>query len=133
MNHAELQGAIIEIASLLGWDLKYHTHDSRHSAAGFPDLVLIHMGKRRVVWIEFKVPPDKISPEQTAWHDGLAICDQEVYIVWPEHLEEVKVILTLGHKPNLLERMKFECAVVYNPTIPNNYAHIVEKFKERME
>ena len=34
------QSAVIEYARLMGW-LVYHTHDSRHSEKGFPDLVLV--------------------------------------------------------------------------------------------
>ena len=38
-----LQERIIETATLAGW-LVYHTHDSRRSEAGFPDLVMIRDG-----------------------------------------------------------------------------------------
>ena len=38
-SERQFQAAVIEYAKLNGW-LVYHTHDSRRSAAGFPDLVL---------------------------------------------------------------------------------------------
>ena len=40
MTETQLQSAIIELARLTGW-LVYHTHDSRHSAKGFPDLCMV--------------------------------------------------------------------------------------------
>ncbi len=34
------QAQVVELARLSGW-LTYHTHDSRRSQSGFPDLVLV--------------------------------------------------------------------------------------------
>ena len=40
LKESDFQRAVIEMARLHGW-LVYHTHDSRRSAPGFPDLVLV--------------------------------------------------------------------------------------------
>ena len=47
----ELLAAVIDLARLRRW-LCYHTHDSRHSAAGFPDLLLVR--GRRLMAAELK-------------------------------------------------------------------------------
>ena len=37
---ADFQAQVVKLALLLGWKV-YHTHDSRRSREGFPDLILI--------------------------------------------------------------------------------------------
>jgi hypothetical protein len=75
-------------------------------------LVLVHPERRRLVFIECKSETGIITPEQTAWHDDLAKCDEEVYLVRPAQLSEIAGILMLGHKPNIGERVTYESAVV---------------------
>lgn len=41
MSESVFQSKVINMAKSLGWE-HYHTHDSRRSVAGFPDLVLVH-------------------------------------------------------------------------------------------
>lgn len=53
-----LQQHVLDCARLLGW-LAYHTHDSRRSAEGFPDLVLVR-------------PPRLAFAELKAWPEGTA-------------------------------------------------------------
>jgi hypothetical protein len=65
MTEAELQGNVIEAAKLLGWTHVYHTHDSRRSEAGFPDLVLLR--RDRILVIELKSQTGKLTPEQEGW------------------------------------------------------------------
>ena len=43
MTEKKFQAAVLQIANMYGW-LAYHTHDSRRSAPGFPDLVLVRNG-----------------------------------------------------------------------------------------
>ena len=52
---------ILQAAELYGW-WTYHTHDSRRSTAGFPDLVLIK--PPRVVFLEVKSERGRLSREQ---------------------------------------------------------------------
>lgn len=59
---------VIELARLTGW-LTYHTFDSRHSAAGFPDLVLLRRGE--LIFLELKSETGQLSAEQVAWIGGL--------------------------------------------------------------
>jgi hypothetical protein len=109
---SELQSTIVEAAAKLGW-LHYHTYNSQRSDFGYPDLTLVHDGKKRVMWVECKSDSGKVTPEQTAWHDALARADQEVYLVFPKHLDEIIEILMLPEKPTVAQRMTYDSAIVY--------------------
>lgn len=113
MTEMQLQSAVLEIATQLGW-LHYHTYRSDRSDKGFPDLVLVHPDKERVVWVECKTGKGIVSPEQTLWHDNLAACDCEVYVIRPAHLDsgEVADILMLNCKPSKVARVHFDSSVV---------------------
>lgn len=92
---------IIDAARKLGY-LVYHTHDSRRSAAGFPDLCLAR--RARVLFIEVKSEKGIISPEQQLWLDTLAQCEGlEVYASKPSEWEDTLEILTRDTAPTRLE------------------------------
>lgn len=69
MTEDQLLAAIREYATLKKW-LCYHTHDSRRSEPGFPDLVLVRRG--RLIFAELKREEGRTSPEQKAWLEKLA-------------------------------------------------------------
>jgi hypothetical protein len=71
MSEAELQAQIVELARSLNW-LCYHTHDSRRSAKGFPDLVLVHEGSGALVFAELKRDGEHPTLEQRRWLRALA-------------------------------------------------------------
>ena len=112
MKEKELQQEIVDIAARLGY-WHYHTHDSRHSDYGFPDLCLVSRARRRVIWIECKGEKGETTLIQQDWLDNLAICGEEVYIVFPQHLEEITRILMLAEKPTVNKRKLCDCAVVF--------------------
>lgn len=60
----EWQRQVVDVAILRGWKV-YHTFDSRHSEAGFPDLVLLR-GDRQLV-VELKVGDKNPTAEQIEW------------------------------------------------------------------
>jgi hypothetical protein len=70
------QASVVRYATLMGWRC-YHTHRSDHSAAGFPDLVLVR--RPRIVFAELKGPRTPTSSAQIEWLDELRACGQEVY------------------------------------------------------
>jgi hypothetical protein len=65
MSEKELLEAIRELAGWCRWNV-YHTHDSRRSEPGFPDLVLAHKD-RGVLFVELKSEKGKLTKEQTGW------------------------------------------------------------------
>lgn len=67
MSEAELQANVTDLCRMLGL-LVYHTHDSRRSPAGFPDLIIVG---RRLIARELKTAKGKITPAQHMWLNGL--------------------------------------------------------------
>ena len=63
------QATVTQLAQTLGW-MVYHTHDSRRSEPGFPDLVL---ARDRIVaaYAELKTdkPSSVLSDSQVRWLD----------------------------------------------------------------
>lgn len=82
MSERQLQDQIIELAKRMGF-IVYHTHDSRRSAPGFPDLVLVHPKQRRVIWRELKSETGAPTPEQKVWISTLLLVGEDVDIWRP--------------------------------------------------
>ena len=66
MTEDELLANVRDAARKLGW-LEYHTHDSRRSGEGFPDLVLAHRTDGRIIFAELKRMSGKLSAAQEEW------------------------------------------------------------------
>jgi hypothetical protein len=79
MSEEEFLANVRAMASLYGV-LAYHTHDSRRSDPGFPDLVLV--GRFTEFW-ELKTETGKVSPHQRAWIDCLIASGQSAHVFRP--------------------------------------------------
>lgn len=90
ISEKEFQSQVIQLAKLLGW-LVYHTHDSRRSVAGFPDLILLRNG--RLVVIELKVGKNRATPEQVVWLEAFAKIADYVAVWTPQHWAEIQEVL----------------------------------------
>lgn len=90
MNETELQNKIIEWATLNGWK-HYHTHNSRRSPSGFPDLVLIRPPE--LIYAELKAERKYPTPDQRVWLASLEACGQEVYLWRPRDWAEIEARL----------------------------------------
>lgn len=75
----EFQAQVIKAAALLRWTV-YHTWLSKHSTAGFPDLVLVRAP--RVIVAELKAELGKLTPAQEHWRAEFAGCPGVEYFVW---------------------------------------------------
>jgi hypothetical protein len=63
VSEADLHGLIVEAAGWLNWWV-YHTHDSRRSQPGWPDLVLVHRDTGHVLFRELKSERGRLTAEQ---------------------------------------------------------------------
>ena len=69
-TEADFQQAIIELAEATCW-LWYHHPDSRKAPAGFPDLVLVHGERKRIILAELKTEKGRLREDQRTWLDTL--------------------------------------------------------------
>lgn len=79
--------------------LVYHTHDSRLSAPGFPDLVLVHPTNGRLLFCELKQEGKYPTTEQRLWLSALSRVAEEnplveVHLWKPSSWSEI--VETLG-------------------------------------
>lgn len=70
-SEKQFQDNVIALAKSLGFTLIYHTHDSRRSQPGFPDLVLVNPSRGITLWRELKSARGRISAAQQQWIEGL--------------------------------------------------------------
>ncbi len=97
MNEAEWQRTVTDLARTLGY-LIYHTQDSRRSASGFPDLVLV---RDRVIFAELKTERGRMTGAQHWWVSTLRVARAEVYVWRPSDYDMVERTLRV---PTRVER-----------------------------
>lgn len=90
VTEEDFLGHVTQLAHVFGW-LPYHTRDSRRSAAGFPDLVLVRGD--RLIFAELKTITGKVSNAQETWIARLRETPVEVYVWRPNDIDEVTEIL----------------------------------------
>lgn len=107
VDEASLQDATIDAARILGW-LVAHFRQAKTEKGwrtpvsadgkGFPDLVLVHPIKRRLIFAELKGKRGRTSPEQAIWLQYLGAVASATPVVevhlwtpvdWPERVMEV--------------------------------------------
>lgn len=64
ISERDFQDRVVELARLRRW-LVYHTHDSRRSDPGFPDLVMVRGGV--LVFAELKTEKGRLTRDQQKW------------------------------------------------------------------
>lgn len=91
MTEKTFQSQVVQLARLCGWRV-YHTHDSRRSAPGFPDLFLVRAEKALAA--ELKVGRNRPTPEQTAWLESLNRAGVRAVLWTPADWDEIRDTLT---------------------------------------
>ena len=98
-TEAQFESKVVELARLYGYTLIYHTWNSRHSAAGFPDLVLCRPGDGpqsggKLIFLEVKAENGRVTPEQQQWIDALGtVPGITARVVKPSDFAEVERLL----------------------------------------
>jgi len=86
-NEGEFQAEIIQVARLMRL-VTYHTHDSRRSDSGFPDLVIV--GRTGVLFRELKTDTGKVTPDQEFFIAALKLAGQDAGVwrptQWPDQI-----------------------------------------------
>ena len=93
----QFQSSVMQLARLTGWCF-YHTHNSRKSAAGFPDLVLVR--KHRLIFAELKTDKGKVSVDQELWLAALGAVPGIEALCWrPSDWGEIETTLKKAKGP----------------------------------
>lgn len=95
MLEKPFQDGVIKLAKYHGYTLIYHTHDSRRSAPGFPDLVMINPVSGRVLFRELKRNKGRVTGEQQAWLDGLVTVGLDAGVWRPNDLDDGTILREL--------------------------------------
>jgi len=89
VSERDWQQTVVDYATAKKWTC-YHTHDSRRSDPGFPDLVMV---RERIVFAELKRERGKVSPEQRDWQIAIMFAKGEYYLWRPSDWDEVVKVL----------------------------------------
>lgn len=80
MSEEELQRKVMGAAADLGWKT-WHPTISIYSKRGWPDLVLAHPKRGRIMFRELKKETGDVSPSQQEWLATLTACGMDA-AVW---------------------------------------------------
>ena len=126
-SEAEWQNHVISLASGFGWTI-YHTHDSRRSNRGFPDLALV---RERLVLCELKRQSGKPTFEQIAWLGLLRHAGEEVYLFRPSDVDQVTAVLERRAEGRSLPPA--ELIALLDPHLPTSFKKkLAEPFLEEL-
>ncbi|MFK0005489.1 VRR-NUC domain-containing protein [Paenarthrobacter sp. NPDC090520] len=87
----DFQGSVLDLAQYLSYELRYHNPDSRRSQAGFPDLVLGSLSRRRVLFRELKTSTGRVRPAQVLCMKILQLAGLDVGVWRPEDLRSGRI------------------------------------------
>lgn len=91
-SERDFQRAVVDLATASRWTLCYHTLNSRGSASGFPDLVLVRVPE--LIFAELKTDKGRVSDAQHEWLRSLEACGVETYVWRPSDWATVEARLT---------------------------------------
>ena len=95
ISEKQFESQIKDLAKMFGW-LYYHTWQSIHSPAGFPDCTMVRNGT--VIFAELKSDKGKLNEAQEVWIEELTKVSSvslgvQVYVWRPDDLERIVEIM----------------------------------------
>lgn len=84
----DFQAQVLELLKLNRW-VSYHTHDSRRSTAGFPDIVALHPASGDRLVMELKTEKGRATPEQLQWLAHFEACGIEAQLYRPSMIDDI--------------------------------------------
>ena len=89
LTEAVWQAAVLRVLTEAGF-MVYHTHDSRHSPSGWPDVAAIKPTGGTLYLCELKTDTGQLTLAQQAWLEALGQCSGVVAEVWkPQDVEAI--------------------------------------------
>lgn len=80
---------VIALAKGCGWRV-YHTHDSRRSESGFPDLCMV---RDRCIVAELKAGSNRATAAQLDWLDWFRAAKVPAYLWYPRDMPAIVEVL----------------------------------------
>lgn len=117
MSEADLQAQVTKIATQLGF-IVYHTHDSRRSEPGYPDVAIV--GHGRYLLRELKREGKNPTPDQKRWIHELDQAGVDVAVWRPVDLVSGRVtreLTTAARGRDLLVERVADAICPKNPVI----------------
>lgn len=109
LSEAEFQE---QVRALCRWRgvLVYHTHDSRRSDAGFPDLVIV--GADSILYRELKKEGGRVTPDQQRWIEAINAAGGDAAVWRPSQfstdvrhdITRMRPVLKVGPSPAEIRR-----------------------------
>lgn len=103
ITETEFLRQVLELATLLGWSgahfrpaltkRGWRTPVQGPLGPGFPDLVLVHVRKRRILYVELKSDTGKVSADQAAVLAALQEAGAETRVWRPRDWDELQADL----------------------------------------
>jgi len=105
LTEKQFMAQVKQLATMMKWSY-YHPYDSRRSAPGFPDLVLVR--PPRTIFVELKIEDGFLTPDQQRWQQLLCECPGVRYHLWrPCDWPEIEKVL--GVKVETKEEFDSRC------------------------
>ncbi len=94
LSEKDFMAQVAREAKRLGWRV-YHTHDSRKSERGFPDLCMVR--GQVLVFMELKSEGGRPTADQLSWMEDLSQVEKcGVHLFYPRDWNVISEILTSG-------------------------------------
>ena len=91
LSEAAFQRTVVDLAQWRGWRV-FHVHDSRRSAAGWPDLAMLRGD--RMLAVELKTKTGRVTDAQRGWLAALSCVPGVESFVWrPADWPAVQAVL----------------------------------------